>query len=85
MITAIYQDRIVKGYNEFLPECDGEYAKDPVIPASFVEMLENDADIPVIIGHTTEESLLSFTGIVIVFFFKLGQIMNFFSPLLSLC
>jgi len=44
------------------PTVDADYTTDPVIPGTIDELVKNDADIPVMIGHTSDESLLNFIG-----------------------
>lgn len=41
---------------------DGKYTDDPIIPLPLTELLNNDADIPIIVLHTSNEALLSFVG-----------------------
>lgn len=41
---------------------DGNITKDPVIPLPLDKLYKNDANIPIIIGHTTDEALLFFMG-----------------------
>lgn len=45
------------------PIIDGSITKNPILPVPIDKFHQNDADIPIIIGHTTDESLLTFLGI----------------------
>ncbi|XP_023246026.1 uncharacterized protein LOC106645896 [Copidosoma floridanum] len=44
----------------YMPVIDVDYTSDPVIPGTFEELKNNNADIPIMIGHTPDESLLMF-------------------------
>ncbi|KAJ8682085.1 hypothetical protein QAD02_017877 [Eretmocerus hayati] len=60
--TRIYSKQSSEGIDPYGPIYDAHYSKDPVIPAPLGQLLKNDAHIPVIIGHTKNESLLFLMG-----------------------
>ncbi|OXU30587.1 hypothetical protein TSAR_010233 [Trichomalopsis sarcophagae] len=55
-------EKTVEGQMEYSPTFDAPYIKDPIIPKLLPDLIENDADIPIMLGHTPNESLLSFMG-----------------------
>ncbi|XP_014205458.1 esterase FE4-like [Copidosoma floridanum] len=56
------QEKTIFGLRPYIPVYDGEHSDDPVIPLPLSKLLENDADIPIIVGHTSNESIETFAG-----------------------
>ncbi|KAJ8672672.1 hypothetical protein QAD02_003932 [Eretmocerus hayati] len=55
----------VKGilwHYEYGPVFDADYTDDPLIPLPISKMLKNDSNIPIIIGKTSDEAIIFFTG-----------------------
>lgn len=46
----------------FVPVYDAPYTDDPIVPQTLDKLVKNDADIPIIIGHTLNECLLDLMG-----------------------
>ncbi|XP_014205488.1 esterase FE4-like [Copidosoma floridanum] len=56
------RERIVLSNGSYEPVYDADYTSDPLIPLPIPELMKDAADVPMIIGHTTNESLLNFIG-----------------------
>ncbi|XP_014223660.1 esterase FE4-like, partial [Trichogramma pretiosum] len=54
-------ERVICGKFEYGPVYDAYFTNDPILPVPLKYLLNNDANIPMIIGHTSDESLLFFT------------------------
>ncbi|XP_023246024.1 esterase E4-like [Copidosoma floridanum] len=54
------EEAIQYGMRPYGPVIDVDYNSDPLIPGTFEELKNNNADIPIMIGHTSDESLLVF-------------------------
>lgn len=58
----VSQEKIVLYQFEYEPIIDADYTSDPVVPCSVSLLMKNNIDIPMIIGHTENESLLFLLG-----------------------
>ncbi|XP_058805462.1 esterase FE4-like [Phymastichus coffea] len=56
-------ENVILGRCDYGPVIDARFCEDPLIPAPLGQLLQNDTNIPIIIGNTINEDLLGFAGL----------------------
>ncbi|KAJ8675737.1 hypothetical protein QAD02_011523 [Eretmocerus hayati] len=59
---TLYLRELIRNVHEYGPVYDAPYTKDPVIPLPLAQLMDNEADVPMIIGHNEYEGLSFFKG-----------------------